>query len=359
MQRLLFLSLAAVLLLFAACGPNTDGTDDDGPMLPSFDRKAMLEGWANEVIIPAYEANGVAAGQLATSAADFTTSPGAEQLAALRADYQAAYLSWQSLSPFLMGRAEDINLRFRANTYPTDPELIEQNIAGGDFNLDLPSQTVAQGFPALDYLLYGDADQLLATGPAASARREYLATLTVTLRDLIATAGSEWTEAFVTSYALNDGNSATASVDRTVNDYIFHFEKFLRAGKVGIPAGVFSDMPLPDRAEALYSGESKALFLACLSASQTFFAADGLAEYLNALNVTRDGELLSAKIEAQFAAIANAAEGVGNDFSAQVENDNVRMLALYDELQKMVVLLKVDMLQALSINVDYVDADGD
>ncbi|MFT4686055.1 MAG: putative lipoprotein [Neolewinella sp.] len=359
MERLLFLSFAAFLFLVTACDSSTNGTDDDGPMLPSFDRKAMLEGWANDVIIPAYEANVITSSQLVTSASSFIGSPNPEQLASLRADYQTAYLSWQSLSPFMMGRAEEINLRFRVNTYPTNTELIEQTIAGGNFNLELPSLITAQGFPALDYLLYADADQLLENGPAASDRREYIAALTVTLRDLIASAGSEWTPAFVTVYTQNDGNSATASVDRMVNDYIFHYEKFLRAGKVGIPAGVFSDTLLADRAEALYSSQSKELFLASLSTSETFFNDNGLAEYLNALNVIRDGELLSAKITNQFAAIRITSENVGENFSDQVIDDNVQMLTLYDEMQRLVVLLKVDMLQALSINVDYVDADGD
>ena len=359
MKRLLFLSFSAVLLLITACDPTSGGPDDDGPLLPSFDRMAMLEGWANDVILPAYEASSSATTRLATSATEFAASPTGENLGAVRAEFQAAYLSWQGLSPFLMGRAEEINLRFRANTYPANTELIRQNIASGSFNLDLPSQTVAQGFPALDYLLYANTDALLATGPEASALREYITTLTFTLRDLIASAQSEWTAPFVTAYALNDGNSATASVDRTVNDYIFHYEKFLRAGKVGIPAGVFSDMPLADRAEALYSGQSKALMLASLSASEAFFNEHGLAEYLNTLNVMRDGEPLSAKISNQFTAIRTEAENVGPDFSQQVSEDNVRMLALYDEMQRLVVLLKVDMLQALSINVDYVDADGD
>ena len=35
------------------------------------------------------------------------------------------------------------------------------------------------------------------------------------------------------------------------------------------------------------------------------------------------------------------------------------MLITYDVIQVAVVLLKVDMLQALNINVDYIDADGD
>jgi len=319
MQRLFFLSCTALLLLVTACGPTTNGTDDDGPMLPSFDRKAMLEDWGNDVIVPAYEASSAASVQLTTAAFDFAAAPTGEKLGGLRADFQAAYLSWQALSPFLMGRAEEINLRFRANTYPTNTEMIEQNIATEDFNLDL----------------------------------------TVTLRDLINTAKEEWTSDFITAYALNDGNSATASVDRTVNDYIFYYEKFLRAGKVGIPAGVFSDMPLANRAEALYSGHSKSLMLASLSSLEDFFNDRGLAEYLNTLNVMRDGELLSSKISNQFTAVRTAAENVGTDLSAQVTDDNVRMLTLYDEMQRLVVLLKVDMLQALSINVDYVDADGD
>ena len=44
---------------------------------------------------------------------------------------------------------------------------------------------------------------------------------------------------------------------------------------------------------------------------------------------------------------------------SQVEKDNTKMLEAYDELQKAVILLKVDMMQALSISVDYVDSDGD
>jgi hypothetical protein len=35
------------------------------------------------------------------------------------------------------------------------------------------------------------------------------------------------------------------------------------------------------------------------------------------------------------------------------------MTLTYDELQKAVVLLKVDMVQKLNITIDYVDADGD
>jgi hypothetical protein len=47
------------------------------------------------------------------------------------------------------------------------------------------------------------------------------------------------------------------------------------------------------------------------------------------------------------------------NFYNQIGGDNTQMTLAYDELQKVVVLIKVDMLQAFNISVDYVDADGD
>ena len=47
------------------------------------------------------------------------------------------------------------------------------------------------------------------------------------------------------------------------------------------------------------------------------------------------------------------------NFVNQIGSDNLKFLITYDAIQEVVVLLKVDMLQLLSINVDYIDADGD
>ena len=48
-----------------------------------------------------------------------------------------------------------------------------------------------------------------------------------------------------------------------------------------------------------------------------------------------------------------------DDFVNQISTDPLKLLSTYDAIQEVVVLFKVDMLQILSINVDYVDADGD
>jgi len=64
-------------------------------------------------------------------------------------------------------------------------------------------------------------------------------------------------------------------------------------------------------------------------------------------------------INNQFNLARTTAANLNDDFSEQVRTNNSLMLNTYDELQKNVVLIKVDMLQAISVNVDFVDADGD
>ncbi|WP_020570130.1 imelysin family protein [Neolewinella persica] len=353
MSRYLILLLLP-LLTYSACS-NPAGSDDDDPMMPSFDRREMLKTWADEVIIPAH--NDFEANLEAMAAANeaFSLNPGAETLTEFQNRFKAAYLSFQRLDPFLIGKGEEIRMRELLNTYPANVDLIQENADSGAANLDLPSNTVAQGFPALEFLLHAENNQLLTN----ANHRAYATALIDRMLLLNETVLTDWNGTYRDLFIQNDGNSATASIDRTINDYIFHYEKFLRAGKVGIPAGVFSDDPLADRVEALYAGYSKELFLEALSASRDFFTNRGLKEYLDVLNVRRDGELLSSQIEAQFAVILEASAALTDSFAEQVEVDNVQLLGLYDEMQRLVVLMKVDMVQALSINIDYVDADGD
>ena len=154
-----------------------------------------------------------------------------------------------------------------------------------------------------------------------------------------------------------------------VNDFMFYYEKALRAGKVGIPAGVFSSEPLPDRVEGLYREDvSRLLVLEALQASQDFFngvafesstQGNSLKAYLDYLNAIKNGEDLAVLINNQFEAARMAILDLDENFSEQISTNNSKMLQAYDELQRNVVLMKVDMFQALSINVDYVDADGD
>ncbi|MEX0719860.1 MAG: peptidase M75 superfamily protein, partial [Balneolaceae bacterium] len=87
--------------------------------------------------------------------------------------------------------------------------------------------------------------------------------------------------------------------------------------------------------------------------------AESLSSYLDFLNAVKEGTDLTSLINSQFEAARAEVENLNDNFAQQIESDNSKVLSAYDELQMNVVYLKVDMLQALNINVDYVDADGD
>lgn len=341
-------TLLLLPLLLFTCGP----ADDDEVVTQTFDREKMLEHWANNLIAPAFSDLARTTRELADRAIDYRAQPSADHLQGVRDAFEPAYLSWQRASPYMTGAGEELRLTEQLNIYPTDTARLR---SVEEINLLLPSSIDLQGFPALDYLLYGSIEH------ADYAQR--IALVAQRAAELSQQASERWQdEDYRKSYTEASGNSATASVDRTVNDFLFWYEKHLRAGKVGIPAGVFSSNgPNALLAEAPYHGGlSKQLYLEALSAGERFFSSEpGLKDYLDALMVERNGQSLSQRIEDNFTAARQQASELDDDFATQVRTDNRAMLELYDALQANVILLKVDMLQALGINVDFVDADGD
>ena len=366
-----FTILLLTVFFLWSCSNNSPS----GPNPDDFDREAILVNWADNIIIPAFSDLSETTSQLHSSAESFTTSPTQQNLNSLRNSWENAYLAFQHVSMFEMGEAMQLRFRDNLNIYPTDTTEIKENISEGTYDLELPSLNNSQGFPALDYLIHGlgenDTEILshYTTSSEAQNYRTYLTDLTLRIDTLTDQILNSWTSGYRDEFVNNSGNGANSSLDMMVNDYIYYYEKHLRAGKIGIPAGVFSGSPLSGHVEAYYSeGFSKALFNEALSASLNFFngthfegEADGqsLDDYLDYLNTMKDGADLTSIINNQFQVAMNEAQALNDNFAAQVETDNSLMLATYDELQRNVVNLKVDMLQALNINVDYVDADGD
>lgn len=352
---------------------------DDGPSGPDaddFNREAILVNWADNIIVPAFLNLSEATAQLHADASAFSESPTGNNLLTLRESWKSAYLSFQAVSMFEIGKSMEVRYRDNLNIYPTDAAEIEENVQSGSYNLELPSLNNSQGFPALDYLLNGVGDSeteilsFYTTNPNANSYRIYLTDLTSRIDSLTTVVLTAWTSGYRDEFVSNSGNGANSSLDMMVNDYIYYYEKHFRAGKIGIPAGVFSGSPLSTHVEAYYSeGLSKELFNASLDATQNFFngvhfnqpnkSGESLNSYLNYLNTMKEGTDLATLINNQFDATREQAASLNDDFATQVETNNTAMLATYDELQMNVVYMKVDMLQALNINVDYVDADGD
>ncbi|WP_339687450.1 imelysin family protein [uncultured Nonlabens sp.] len=362
-----------VILLFAAAAiwSCTDSEDDSTGQNDNFDRKALLENAADNIIIPALQDLSNDLNELKTSKDVFITTPDQSTLDALREDWLDAYKTWQYVEMFNIGKAEEILYNFQMNIYPTNVSDIQSNMANGNYDLTSTNNNDAVGFPAVDYLLYGTAttDGDIINYFSTAAHQQYLSDVIDQMSTLTSTVLNDWTTSYRDVFVNSTGNTASSAVNMLVNDFIFYYEKGLRANKVGIPAGVFSTTPLADKVEGLYSKQySKELALEALLAVENFFngksyngnlTGESYASYLTLLRNNNGTSDLTGIINSQLNTARSQMNLLDDSFYSQVNTDNTKMTDTYDELQRVTVLLKVDMLQTLNISVDYVDADGD
>jgi len=373
-MKLNILFLAALTLIFTSCSDS--GDLKPSVEMPGFERTPMLVNWADNIIISSYIDFSKKLAGLSASFEMFRSEVSEDNLVALRTSWLEAYKAWQYVDMFEIGPAESVGLRLNINEYPANTEKIESNVSSGNYDLKLPSSRDEKGFPTLDYLIngLGDSDaeivEKLSTTSGQVSYTDYIEDIIKDMQILSGQVLSEWQADYRDNFVSNDGSSATASVDRFVNDYIFYFEKFLRAGKMGIPLGVFSGSVLPGNLEAYYKGDvSKELFLEGLKAAQDFFngkhfgsekKGESLGSYLDTLNTVKNGNDLHKIINDQFNVAREKVTALGT-FRAEIENNEPpnNMLLAYDEVQRIVPLLKVDMVSAMSISIAYVDNDGD
>jgi len=363
------------ILLMALFVQACSESDDTGATTSNddFDRKAMLENWADNIIIPAHEDLNNKLGTLVEEKDNFVQNTTEANLEDLRSAWFEAYKVWQHVEMFNIGKAETINYAFQMNVYPTNVSDIENNIQNQNYDLSDVNNNDAVGFPAVEYMLYGVGDSkpdvVSYYTTNANLNLNYLSDLIDQMKMLTQMIIDDWNNGYRDEFVNNTENSATGSINQLVNDFIYYYEKGLRANKIGIPAGNFSNQPFPEKVEAYYHGSgSKVLALEALQAVKDFFQGKsynssndgkGLADYLDALNINNNQEALSSVISEQFITADTKIQALDDSFAQQIETNVNKMFEAYDELQVAVILLKVDMLQALDISVDYVDADGD
>ena len=349
-----------------------DSSSSDNSESQTFDRKALLTNWANNIIIPLYDNFNTNLNLLSDEVTKFNETPNLDNLKLVREKWLDAYKSWQHVEMFNLGKAEETYFQSKMNVYPSDKERIERNLTNETYNLDNPNNNDAQGFPAIDYMLYGtdESDEKIVDKYLLENKKynTYLSSLIDKMVSNTSVVVNDWNQNKDT-YINSTENTSTSSINKITNDFIYYYEKLFRANKIGIPAGVFSGSKLPDRVEGYYSKiYSKDLALEAMSAIENFFVGkkynsdekgESLESYLNFLNSEKNGTSLSKSITDQFKIAKETIDKLNNDFASQVNEDNNKMLVAYDEIQKGVVFMKTDMLQSLSISVDYVDADGD
>jgi predicted lipoprotein len=367
--------VCAGLIFIASCSKKDYNVIPETPSPANYNREVMLTNMANGYIKPAYSAYTTQVSNLKTSITTFNSSLAVADLQLLRAEWENTLLIWQDVAFLEFGPAGNISLRAQTNVYPVDTSLINSNIASGTYNLQIGTNFVAKGFQAIDYLLNGIAssDAAIATYYTNTPNaRTYLLDLVNELEQNAISTNGQWQGSYSTSFIANSASNAQGSaVSDVVNSLNLHYEAYMRKGKIGLPAGVFngfSMLPMPGHVEALYHNQSLVYVYRSLSSLQNFINGrnyvsnangEGLDDYLVFVSAQSAGQPMQTVIDNQFSEIQVELGNISDPLSNEVTTNTQGVVDLYQKMQQMVPLLKIEMTNALEVLITYQDNDGD
>lgn len=361
----LILGLFLVIISFGACKKDNPGREDD------FDRAAMLENYAANLIRPAYQSLLTEILLLENDWTAFTAEATEARLQVVQQQWLQTALAWQSANGFNFGPAGEQGLRKglieEIGTFPVNVDKIEGFIAAGDVSLNNFDRD-SRGILAVEYLLFGpngDIQEALLSLQTEN-RRAYLAAILRHLYLAVETVVNAWAD-YQTEFITNDGTDVGSATSQFYNEFVRSYEA-AKNFKVGLPAGKRAGQTQsePRLVEAYYSGRSLDLLKAHLAAVDRIYhganAAGtnglGLDDYLRSV---AGGPALLTTTESQWQEVLKALNAVPDNvaFSQLMAQDDINVDDLHTEMQKQIRFFKSDLSSLLGIAITFNSGDGD
>ncbi|MGH1335856.1 MAG: imelysin family protein [Aureispira sp.] len=372
-------SLLLVLLVWViACQ-----TPDNNSCATDFDQLSLLENIGNNIILPSYLELANESAQLETDVLAFATTPSTTTLTTARAQLKKAWFAWQTTAIFEFGPADIADLRSYCNNFPANIIRIGEGVTAGTYDLSTPAYSFARGFPALDYLLFGDnktATEIVnwyTSDAQATNRQEYLRDVVSLLQQKISTVQNAWSATggnYINTFTTTEGVANGKPLSDLINQWNKNGE-LIKNNRLGDPISAKTGyIPLlPDNVEAYYSKYSLELVNRAVEAQKavflgnTLFAAPiengvGLDDYLEATGAKKGDKSLAIFIEEQYTTTLAALNALapGTLYDA-ISNNLDGVKAAYAAAQNQTVATKTDLPSALCVSITYIDNvdDGD
>jgi uncharacterized protein len=354
-------------LVFFSCSKSSDKPSNTGP--PTSTPDATLTNLGTNIILPAYQQLATTTAALDAAVTAFNANPASGTLTDVHTAFETAYSSWAATSEFEFGPATDLFLTTHfINSFPTDTVTIRNNVNGAAYAIDGLGNYAAQGFPALDYLLFANGNVTtlarFTTDANAAGAKQYLAALSSSLKTKAAAVSNAWSASggnYLKTFISGTGVDAGSSLSLMVNAYVQDFDVNLQNYKIGIPIGMYGPSVLPKsptKVEGYYSGLSDQLLIKQVQAFQNIYLG-GLDDKVAATSAVNNGQPLNDVIKAELTTLLTKIQALPDPLSTGIINNSPAIGDAYTEIRKTTVLLKVDLPSALGIKISFQDDDGD
>lgn len=379
MERRYAWFFALCLTVVSACSESPSGPDE---------RRQLLMQVTDGVVVPTYQALFDRAALLSESAQAFCDTPSVSSLKSVREAWSSARSPLKQGDAFAFGPYADLPLRIgpKLDTWPARVSSIESFVSdGAPYGVEEVQSfgARAKGFPAVEYLLWGDAqgadqpDSILianlSEGDAGKARCQALIGLSkdlavqaAALRDAWLPDGGDFRSEVVDA---GQGSLTFGSLRESVTE-VFNRSLFAadiaRSEKVGKPAGKQGTgemgAPMPDLVESRFAHRSKQDLRDTLDGIRAVFQG------------TRDKSMHAYSFEAQIrlrdAALADDVLSTLGDAEAAIDaielplqeavvEEPAQVDAAYQAIKAIYQILGVDVSNLLGLSVMFTDTDAD
>lgn len=265
-----------------------------GPCRAETDHAAIAKASLTEVIRPGYAALAAASGSLDDKVAALCKQPSADALKEAKNAFGGAVDAWSKVEIFRFGPIVRDHRYERLFFWPDPKSLglrqVEDALAKKDEGVTDPAKLAAksvalQGLPALEYLLYGDgADGLATGGETAAFRCSFASSIAANVDGIAKNVVEGWSEG---------SDYAKAFLEPAPDNAIYHTPKevtlelfkafasgieLVRDQKLGKPLGASADEAKPKLAAFWRSDLSFANMIGNLDGVILLFSKGGFAQ---------------------------------------------------------------------------------
>lgn len=349
----IFIILFSTLFVFtiSCCVNNpTDGSDENAFV-------ALLTNQVDQVIIPTMTSYQEATEILNESVQNLVLNLNEESIETFTLAYENAYLSYQEVAVHNYFATETQALVINTNLYPIDVNILNDLIENESYNFNTSAQERANGFPVIDYMLYGNgSDGFLAYLNEDAKRLSFLNELIASMKERAYRLVDNWTGSLRMNFIDNGGVALGSSVSVQLNNTIIYYEEHIRENKVGIPIGLLgpNDSPIPPDSSLIESyyqakaADDESFTLSLLKASieemeDIYLGIDG--QGYDDLLIEREKESIDIDIKELYSNIYSII-----DERVSISGDD----ELYQAIQELITLYKSDLFPVLNVQ----DADG-
>ncbi|CAM1368365.1 imelysin family protein [Tenacibaculum xiamenense] len=352
-KRLTLIASLILTILIIACSSESDTQ-------ATFDVRQLRADLINSIEQPTTALFTQSIQDLNTAMVSFSNNITVQTLQELKENWKQAADAFSSIEPYNFGEVKSSNIQTSFYTWGADDNDINQYIASTNpINQESINSfpTTRRGLSAIEFLLFELSEQETINSFSDSRRIDYLIALGTNLVSKADAYKTLW-ENTRNNFIENNQSGINGSINQVVNQMYALLED-IKSLKIGQPAAI-EETNSPD-AELLQAEKSEYSLILIKKNIESIKAlyfgnSNGLDDYIFSKTSTNE---LNNKVSTTFTNIENAISELNVPLKEAISSNQTEVQRLYDKIRDLLVLMKIDIANALSVTITVTDNDGD